>query len=147
MWESFGTNYFFHLADSYHRCKSPPAQRGAKWEMKTTHTLLLCDCGPPLPLPLAIPQSSHSTRKTWTWLVGLTWAKQLQPIFIWQTGGAPISIQKRKKKKKKMSDKSRAELLGWGEGLQRRKLPPLSQIRPGRVGCRISSRSSFAWSH
>ena len=145
MWESFGTNYFFHLADSYHRCKSPPAQRGAKWEMKTHSHSAAVWVRPSTPSAPCNSPKLPFNKENMDLISGFDVGQTVAAHFH-LTGGAPISIQKRKKKKK-MSDKSRAELLGWGEGLQRRKLPPLSQIRPGRMGCRISSRSSFAWSH
>ena len=147
VWESFGTNYFFHLPDSYHRCNSPPAQRGAKWEMKTHSHSAAVWVQPSTPsAPCNFPKLPFNKEN-----MGL-----ISGFDMGQTVAAHSHLTDRRNTnfhpKKEINKKKRVtslELswLGQGEGLQRRKLPPLSQIRPGRMGCRISSRSPFAWSH
>ena len=148
VWESFGTNYFFHLADSYHRCNSPPAQRGAKWEIKTHSHSAAVWVQPSTPsAPCNFPKLPFNKENMGLisgFDMGQTVAAHSHLTDRRSTNFCPKKEKKKKKKKRVTS----LELSWLGQGgLQRRKLPPLSQIHPGRMGCRISSRSPFAWSH
>ena len=114
VWESFGTNYFFHLADSYHRCNSPPAQRGAKWEIKTHSHSAAVWVQPSTPsAPCNFPKLPFNKENMGLisgFDMGQTVAAHSHLTDRRSTNFCPK--KEKKKKKKKKSDKSRAELAG-----------------------------------
>lgn len=121
MWETFGTNYFFHLADSYHGCHSPADWEGQRvtWsqaEDDSTHTAALWVQPSPPSAPCNFPKlpfNEENVDLISAFDVGQTVAAHSHP-----TDRRGANFHPKKKKKVTTVELS---WLGQGEGIAKEK--------------------------